>query len=97
VHKCEPYITCNLEQRTNVPHIFGAGDVCGPHEIVHLAVEQGVLAARNAARHLGKLTGDPERMDYALKLFVVFTHPQVASVGLSEAESRERGIDFVTA
>ena len=44
----------SLEQRSNRRHIFAAGDVCGPYEIVHLAVLQAELAARNAARHLGK-------------------------------------------
>ena len=53
-----------------------AGDVCGPHEIVHLAIQQGELASRNAARSLGKLGGALEQMDYRLKLFCLFTQPQ---------------------
>lgn len=83
---------CN--QRTSVPHIFAAGDVCGPHEVVHIAIEQASFAARNAARTLGRLSGDDECIDYALKLFAVFTHPQVSLVGLTEREAREQGIDF---
>lgn len=81
-------------QQTAVPHIFAAGDVCGPYEVVHLAVQQAEIAARNAARILGKQSGKLETMDYALKLFAVFTHPQVAAVGLNEREAREQGIDF---
>lgn len=84
-------------QQTSVPHVFAAGDVCSPHEIVHIAIQQGELAARNAARRLGKLDGDMERIDYALKLFAVFTHPQSAAAGLSEREAREQGIDFLAA
>ncbi|MEQ1861255.1 MAG: NAD(P)/FAD-dependent oxidoreductase [Chthoniobacteraceae bacterium] len=84
-------------QQSSAPHIFAAGDVCGPHEVVHLAIEQGVLAARNAARLLGKLGGELDRMDYALKLFAVFTDPQAAMVGLTEREALELGIDFVAA
>lgn len=84
-------------QQTSVPHVFAAGDVCSPHEIVHIAIQQGELAARNAARRLGKLDGDMERIDYALKLFAVFTHPQAAAAGLGEREAREQSIDFLAA
>ncbi|CAN5813776.1 dihydrolipoyl dehydrogenase [soil metagenome] len=80
-------------QQTSAAHIFAAGDCCGPYEVVHTAIEQGELAARNAA-HL--LKGDPQRyeMDYRLKLYVVFTEPQVASVGLTEAEARAQRIPY---
>ncbi len=86
-------IGANERQQTSQPHIFAAGDCCGPHEIVHIAVQQGEIAARNAAR---LLAGDDalESIDYRLKLFAVFTEPQVATVGLSEGEARERAIDF---
>jgi pyruvate/2-oxoglutarate dehydrogenase complex dihydrolipoamide dehydrogenase (E3) component len=77
-------------QQTARPHIFAAGDASGPFEIVHLAVQQGEIAARNAARVIrGE---DPsESMDYRLKLFGVFTHPQAAQVGLTESEARREG------
>jgi pyruvate/2-oxoglutarate dehydrogenase complex dihydrolipoamide dehydrogenase (E3) component len=84
-------------QQCGAPHLFAAGDVCGPHEIVHFAVQQGELAARNAARVLGRLDGELESMDYALKLLVVFTHPEVAAVGLTERECAEQYINFATA
>jgi pyruvate/2-oxoglutarate dehydrogenase complex dihydrolipoamide dehydrogenase (E3) component len=84
-------------QQSKIAHIFAAGDVCGPHEIVHLAVQQGELAARNAARLLGRLDGDLEKMDYTLKLFAVFTEPQVATVGLTEEEATLLRYDFRTA
>ena len=82
--------------KTKAAHIFAAGDVCGPYEIVHLAVQQGELAARNAARVLKRL-GELEKMDYSLKLFAVFTHPEVATVGLSEHEAKEQHYDVLTA
>ena len=90
-------VKVNAEQRSTTRHIFAAGDVCGPYEIVHLAVQQGEIAARNAARHLGKLATSPEEIDYRLKLFVLFTDPQMAHVGLSEAEARAAGRDVETA
>lgn len=79
------------DQRSSVPHIFAAGDVTGPYEIVHIAIQQAEIAARNAARHLGKLDTPVEEMDYRLKLFVLFTDPQMAQVGLTEKEAVARG------
>jgi len=70
-------------QQTSQPHIFAAGDVCGPVEVVHLAIQQGEMAARNAAAWLrGEKAA--EKMDYRLALFGVFTQPQAAQVGLTE-------------
>jgi pyruvate/2-oxoglutarate dehydrogenase complex dihydrolipoamide dehydrogenase (E3) component len=84
-------IVADAEQRCGAPHLFVAGDVCGPHEVVHIAIQQAEIAVRNAARLLGKLKGEPEQIDYRLLLFAVFSHPQVASVGLTEREAREKG------
>ena len=81
---------------SSVPHIFAAGDVTGPHEIVHIAIEQGEIAANNAAVLLGKLDASQVRtIDYRLKLFGVFSEPEVAAVGLSEQEAAAAGIEFV--
>jgi hypothetical protein len=53
------YIATDGTQRsTRRPHIFAAGDAAGPYEILHVAVRQGELAARNAARWRGRLGGD---------------------------------------
>ena len=80
-------VQTNARQQTQQPHIFAGGDVCGPHEVVHIAVQQGELAARNAARLLHRLPGDLEAIDFGLKLFAVFTYPEVASIGLTEHEA----------
>lgn len=90
-------VRTNDRQQCEPEHIFAAGDVCSPLEVVHLAVQQGELAARNAARLLGRLDGPLEKIDYALKLFAVFTDPQVAAVGLTEREMEQSGRDFVSA
>ena len=84
-------------QQCGAPHIFAAGDVCSPHEIVHIAIQQGEIAARNAARVLGKLDGPLEETDYRLKLLAIFTHPQVATAGLSERECAAQNIPVLTA
>lgn len=73
-------------QQTSIPHIFAAGDAAGLHEIVHIAIQQGELAARNAHRLVRGSSEALEQMDYRLKLMVVFTEPQVASIGFTERE-----------
>ncbi len=83
------HIVANEQQRTRCRHIFAAGDVCGPFEILHLAVRQGSIAARNAARQLGRLPGRSESMDYRMKLTALFTEPQVAVLGLTEKKARD--------
>lgn len=87
----------DLQQATSLPHVFAAGDVCGGLEVVHIAITQGEIAARNAALHLGRAEGAPRAMDYRLKLFAVFTEPQLATVGATEAELRAEGIEPLTA
>lgn len=88
-----PQVQIQPTQQTNQPHIFAAGDVCGPHEIVHIAINQGEIAARNAAKVIRKQM-DLEQTDFRLKLFVVFTEPQVAVVGLTESEATAKGLPF---
>ncbi len=83
-------------QRTSLPHIFAAGDVCGPDEVVHVAVQQGEIAAIQAARTLG-LSAPDRRMDFRLRLFAAFCEPQAAVVGLSEEEALRRGFSVRSA
>lgn len=85
------------DQRTTRSHIFAAGDVAGPYEIVHIAIQQGEVAARNAARLLGKMPGDSEEIDYRLRLFALFSEPQFGAVGLTEREAAEQGIPIRSA
>ncbi len=80
------------------PVIFAAGDVCGPYEVVHVAIQQGEIAARNAARLLaGEPEGQWEKMDYALRLYAVFTQPEVATVGMSEKDAAALGLEVASA
>lgn len=90
-------ITTHATQQTSVPHLFAAGDVSSPLDVVHLAIQQGEIAARNAHRLHTQSAESLEQMDYRLRLFGVFSHPQVASVGASEEELRQSGTPFITA
>jgi pyruvate/2-oxoglutarate dehydrogenase complex dihydrolipoamide dehydrogenase (E3) component len=88
-------IEVNSSMQTSQPHLFAAGDVVGLYEIVHIAIEQGAIAARNAGR-IG--TDQPlATMDYRMKLFAIFSEPQIAFVGLTEREAAQRGINVRTA
>lgn len=76
-----------LEARAGV---FGAGDVTGLGGFTHLAYYHGQVVAR-------RLRGMDARADHTAVPRVTFTDPEVASVGLSEAAARARGIDVVVA
>jgi pyruvate/2-oxoglutarate dehydrogenase complex dihydrolipoamide dehydrogenase (E3) component len=90
-------IQAGATQATSLPHIFAAGDVCGGLEVVHVAIQQGEIAATNAAALIGRYTGKLPTMNYRLKLFAVFSDPEFASVGASEAELNAAGVPFFTA
>ena len=86
-------------QQTCVPHIFAAGDVAGPYEVVHIAIQQGEIAARNAARLIkgengGGMPHPLEEIDYRLRLFVVFSGPEIAMVGVTEQELQGEGVPY---
>jgi pyruvate/2-oxoglutarate dehydrogenase complex dihydrolipoamide dehydrogenase (E3) component len=84
-------IVTNRWQQTSASHIYAAGDCTGPAEIVHIAIQQGELAARHAA---GVKTVTP--VDYSLLLNVVFTDPQLATIGLLESELDARNLPYLT-
>ncbi len=85
-------IIINRWQQTSAPHIYAAGDCSGPHEIVHLAIAQGELAARHAA---GVKRLEP--VDFSLLLGVVFTDPQLATVGRLERDLDAKGVKYLSA
>jgi dihydrolipoamide dehydrogenase len=85
-------IIANDKMQTSAPHVFAAGDCTGPHEIVHIAIQQGETAVHNIVK-----PKVPRRMDYRLLISVVFTEPQVATVGLTEKEAAARKIPFLVA
>ncbi len=82
---------------TSARHIYAVGDTVGPHEVVHIAIQQGEIAARNAVNWVRGSHEVSEKIDYRLKTLVTFTDPEIASVGLNETEAAEQGIDFVSA
>jgi len=85
------HIICDAMQRTSNFKVYACGDVTGPYEVVHLAIMQGETAAKHA-------TGRPTHaVEYDSKVSVAFTDPQIATVGLSENQLKERGIAYFSA
>src|SRR4029079_3289937 len=72
------------------PGVFGAGDVTGLGGFTHVAYYHGQVIAR-------RLRGIDAKADHTAVPRVNFTHPEIASVGLSEAAARARGIEVVVA
>lgn len=72
--------------RTNVANVLAIGDLSGKQLLAHLASHQGVVAVENLAGH-------DKAMDYRVVPSCTFTHPEVATVGLSETAAREAGYD----
>ena len=82
------YITVDDRLRTNVNNVFAIGDVVGKVLLAHVATHQGLVAA-------GVMAGHDEKIDYKAVPAATFTHPEVASVGLTEAKAREAGHDVL--
>ena len=77
---------------TSVPHIYAAGDCVGSREVVHRAIQQAEVAVHNIAHpHQRRAMND------RLFVQVVFTEPQVASVGLTEQAAQHSGIPYLAA
>ncbi len=85
-------IAINRHQQTNIPHIYAAGDVSGPYDIVHLAIAQGELAVRHA---FSRRNAKP--IDDSLVLNVVFTDPQLATIGHLESQLRAQKQPYLSA
>jgi pyruvate/2-oxoglutarate dehydrogenase complex dihydrolipoamide dehydrogenase (E3) component len=77
--------------RTSNPKVYAVGDVTGEYMLVHVAIYQGEVAARNACLNTEEIG------DYRLVgAHTVFTDPQIAAVGMSEKELQRKGIAYVS-
>ncbi|MBI4005156.1 MAG: dihydrolipoyl dehydrogenase [Gammaproteobacteria bacterium] len=81
------FIPVNDQQRTNVPHIFAIGDIAGKPMLAHKATHEGKVAAEVIA---GLKSGFDNRVIPS----VAYTDPEVAWVGVTETEAREKNIDY---
>ncbi|NOU02080.1 MAG: dihydrolipoyl dehydrogenase, partial [Novosphingobium sp.] len=77
--------------RTNVPGVWAIGDVTPGPWLAHKASHEGVTAAESIAKELGNKDVHPHAMDKANIPGCTYCHPQIASVGLTEAKAKEAG------
>ncbi|HET9095144.1 MAG TPA: dihydrolipoyl dehydrogenase [Candidatus Baltobacteraceae bacterium] len=83
-------ISTDSSMRTSNPNIYAIGDVAAKHMLVHVAIYEGEIAARNA------ITGADEKAVYDLvKTHTVFSDPQVAVAGETERALQAKGVAYV--
>jgi mycothione reductase len=85
-------IVVDCYQRTSAEHIWALGDVCSPHQLKHVANHEARVVAHNLAHPDALMEADHRFVPSA-----VFTHPQLATVGLTEEEAVASRRPFVTA
>ena len=83
-------IEVNDYLQTNVPHIYAVGDVNGKAMLVYVASMEGKIAGLHVAGKRGI------KMSYDLVAQIVFSHPEIGTVGLTEAEAKAKGLEVIT-
>lgn len=81
------FISVDKQMRTNVPHIYAIGDIVGQPMLAHKAIPEGKVAAEVIA-------GKKHYFDPACIASVAYTDPEIAWVGLTEIEAKDKGIAF---
>ncbi|MGC8496402.1 MAG: dihydrolipoyl dehydrogenase [Thermoplasmata archaeon] len=77
--------------QTNIPGIYAAGDVTGKAMLFHAAVKESLIVARNIMNKTPIY-----KINYDSIPFTVFTYPEIAKVGLSEKECKDKNIKYVS-
>ncbi len=85
------FITVDEYMRTNVPGVYAIGDVAGKLMLAHVASAMGIVAAEHAAGHETRPIKDA---DYAFMPRCTYCKPQVASLGYTEAQAKEKGYEI---
>ncbi|MFL5799583.1 MAG: dihydrolipoyl dehydrogenase [Actinomycetota bacterium] len=80
------YVKVNGQLQTTVPHVWAVGDVAAtPYQLAHVSFAEGISVAERIAGL------DPPEIEYTGVCRVTYCSPEIASVGLTEAQARERG------
>lgn len=82
------YVPVNDQLQTNVDHIYAIGDVCRPPLLAHKAMKEGMVAAEH-------ISGKPVAYDTVVPS-VIYTSPELASVGMTEQEAKDAGFEVRT-
>jgi len=79
-------IRVNGHMRTKEPHVYAVGDIVGGLWLAHTAAHEGIIAAHTIAGE-----SDVHEMDYEKQPHATYCRPEIASIGLTEAQATERG------
>ncbi|MBN1568266.1 MAG: dihydrolipoyl dehydrogenase [Acidobacteria bacterium] len=90
VERTRGFVTVDKNMQTSIPGIFAIGDVVPTPALAHVASHEGILAMESIADQ------HPVPINYDLVPNCIFCQPEVASVGLTETEARDRGYDVIT-
>lgn len=80
-------IPVDRRQRTSQKHIYACGDICGPYPLTHMAEYQAGIVVSNAIFRV------PKKTDYRVVPWVTYTDPELARVGMTEQQARDKGIE----
>ncbi|SES82407.1 dihydrolipoamide dehydrogenase [Oceanobacillus limi] len=83
------FIQTNSFYQTKESHIYAIGDVIGGMQLAHVASHEGIIAVEHMANH------NPEPINYDNIPSCIYSNPEVASVGLTEKQAKEKGFDIV--
>ena len=79
-------IVVNKKMQTNVPHIYAVGDCNGGVMLAHVASAEGIVAVET-------IIGKRSQIDFKTIPYCVYTKPELASVGMTEAQARDQGYE----
>jgi dihydrolipoamide dehydrogenase len=82
------FIQVDRKMQTNVPGVYAIGDIVGPPMLAHKAMKEGIVAAEVIA-------GMNSEADFRAIAGVIFSDPEIATVGLTEAQAKEKGYEPV--
>lgn len=80
-------IKVNKQMKTNVDHVYAVGDVTDIIQLAHVASHQGIVAVDN-------ILNESKEISYKAVPNVIFTSPEIATVGVAEAKAKSEGIDY---
>lgn len=81
------FIETNNRMQTSIENIYAIGDITGKMQLAHVASAQGIIAAEN-------IFGEGGSMEYDVIPNCIFTFPQVAAVGLTEKQAKEKQVPY---
>ena len=84
-------VEVNAYLQTSQPHIYAAGDIVGSYQFTHTADAQARVVVRNILMPFQILR---QKMDYSVVPWCTYTAPEIAHVGLNEAEAKNQNISY---